>query len=353
MKKRAQSGIWFYLNRTIIIAVSLGILVLAFFFFFGSPAEAEENINRQACLVSVEARSTFNIGNIFEPGRDFLPLNCQTEKICISKSGEDCSDAQGFVPKDGNKIKKIKIKNPDETEKEVLDIISKSLHDCHQQLGQGKLNFFPSSWSSKNYCPICARIAFDEEAREDVKDITWIKIYTNMQKEKDGDGISHLKYVYDFDEVIDFFPILGEIAEIKGEDLGELKPDLTNPHGTAIIAQLSPRSNWEAKIGLGGGGFVAATGVAALILAPVTGGATVFGYGILLTGAGGALIAGGTTEIGGTVIGNEDLALASGPILLSRMPDGTSYAHPTLYTYNAEVLSKLECNSFEFLPRAG
>jgi len=119
------------------------------------------------------------------------------------------------------------------------------------------------------------------------------------------------------------------------------------------MVQVSTPGNLINKLGLVTGVTLGAGGTIAMIIAPFTGGASLFVFGAIatVTGAGGTYF--GAEADTGTILGDTNIALASGPIFISSIPGGIDYARPTLYTYDAEFLSKLGCTSFELAPKFG
>ena len=129
---------------TMIVLVLSFSVILIFYFFYPWGGQ----IDKEACHQSIILRSTLNYGPL-EPGKNIIPLKCQTEKICLTSSGEDCTEFEK-VSKD-NPITKIKIKN----KKEILDAIADAMYDCHSMVGEGKLGFMPRTTWEQNYCLIC------------------------------------------------------------------------------------------------------------------------------------------------------------------------------------------------------
>jgi len=349
--KKGVSELTSLLVALIIIAASLIVL-----FLFFDRLETTENIDKQACRTSVEARAAFNLGNLFEPGRKVIPLNCKTEKICISDSGENC-DAVGFRETEKNPIKEIKIENAD-AKIVVLDTISESLLDCHSMLGEGKLDFLPSGWSSRNYCLICSRIALEEETRNNIGEISYMQLYQHLQQKQTPKEQSYLEFIYEARSALEMADILENMKEQINEETGkqtvssieEFKLDLKHENGNAIIVQMSPKGTWNEWIGLTSGAAGAVTVLGAVIVAPFTGGISLgaIGVGVSLI-AGGSLT--GIPDWGGTALDSEEgILLGSGPIIFTETPNSAKYGRPTLYNYNVEVLQGLNCNEFELAP---
>ncbi len=68
------------------------------------------------CQQSVIARDTFSWGPS-EAGREYIPLNCRTQKLCLRTSkSEDCLGG-GIVSTQDNKVKNIEISNKPQNSK--------------------------------------------------------------------------------------------------------------------------------------------------------------------------------------------------------------------------------------------
>lgn len=342
------------------MAVVVLIITLAILLPILLNSDIDSNIDNQACLASVQARSTFNLGKVAEVGKDFIPLNCKTETICIIKSGDKC-DASGFTSTKNNEITKVKVGYFGSTKEKTIDTIANQLYDCHKMLGQGELNFLPSKTFSNNYCLICDHIVLDEKAREQTGKITFRELYQYMASKYDGNGKSYLEFVYGVKNPNEMLVTLANVESEKrkiGEtvSVNDLGMDFSDPRGYVIMAQMSTAGSWVqilSTIGIAGGtigvtGTGAVVGTLVMVGGPVSwaGAGIAIGVGLLLVETGVA----GIDEDAGTKLGDGSQLLVSGPILVTKTTDGSSYARPTIYKYDAEVLKKLQCNTFELAP---
>lgn len=336
-----------YIVAIILLVITLGVIFSLFYFL-----NLGGSIDKEACRASVIARSAFNFGDIIQPGPDFFPLNCKTEKICISYSGKRC-DAAGFKPSSNNKITKYNVGSATSLRPEILDKIAESMYDCHWMLGEGKLDFLPGRATSRNYCLICSRIALDDRARETVADISYVQLYQYLQQKKTPSGMSYLEFIYGAKSASEMAPVLEnmlvQINEQVGKDtitsINDFKIDLDFKHGNAIIVQMSPKGTWDDWVDVFAktGGSILVVG--AVIASPFTGGLSLTTIGI-----GGALIVSGeiVDRAGGTLVGDENkILVGSGPIIFTTTPHGAKYGFPTLYSYNVDVLQSIGCTSFE------
>lgn len=339
MDKRGLDTVSFFI-AIIILGTSLVILLSTFFF-----SGIDDNIDEQACLASVQARSSFNVNEIFEPGRDYLPLNCKTEKIKVVL-GEGDVGVSGFVDSKENQVQTIELDDGKPIKPQVFEIISNNLYDCHKMLGQGQLNFLPSEAFPKNYCLICDHIVLDTKAREAVGEVSFIEFYRYMATQEDSSGRNYLEYVYGVDNPNQMHSIIVQSLDAQGDarDPSSYTFDFGYGRGFTIMAQQRSKSSISQVLTLVGG---AATGVGATLIilgGPVSWAATGIAAGVLVISA----TAG--DDIESYFFDGQDYLLVSGPVLVSRTPDGAGYTHPTFYQYDAEVLRGLECHSFEVAP---
>lgn len=167
---------------TIILAVAGFILVgLALYNIF----KDDSLTNRDLCRLSVLSRAT-----VPSAGQQFVPLNCQTEKICLTVDGKD-NDCKQFA---GEKnVRKVELKvdgslNDAKAVETIQREVANAMYDCWLMAGQGKLDIFPpgdvtSSPASKFFeqiaattdltslevkpsCIVCSRLAFSDALYE-------------------------------------------------------------------------------------------------------------------------------------------------------------------------------------------
>jgi len=326
------------LDKTIILI--LIVISFAILLFFYSIFNWNPKIDKEACRESVILRGSLNAG-IFQPGRETIPLKCETEKICMTM-GSECSEFG--KPSRLNKITTVKLSNSKaKAQEQVREVIAEALYDCHAILGEGWLNFMPHKSQKERYCLMCSRLALDDRAKQVIDDITYIDLYAYMKQKKTSGGSNFLKLTYDVERVNDMIYLLEEARNIYNQkvreekekdpefpleeiyDVREIKIDMQIEN--AIIAQISPATTqraWVISLGVG-------AAVAGIMLAPVS-----FGGSLTITGAGIAALAGATT---------------TGVVLVKTFPGGEKeYLHPTIYPYNLEGLKAIKCTSFETAP---
>jgi len=157
--KKSQSGMPSWVVVVIILVLGAGII-----FVFYSSINWTGTVDKEACHSSAVLRASSP--EILKMDLIKFPLNCQTEKICISKSFLAKTPVRKFF---GNCEKFVGEKNiRKETVSSMEDvnkIIADAMYDCWWQLYLEENPIFdPSITEKKVYCGICARIAFDSVA---------------------------------------------------------------------------------------------------------------------------------------------------------------------------------------------
>ena len=217
-------------------------------------------INRESCHQSIVQRSTFNAGPI-EFGKTTIPLQCKTEKICLSMSGEDCRDFP--KPTRERPVTKIKI-DEDSAQIEILDAIAESKYNCQKMLGRGLLDFMPHTVRDKNYCLICARVAFDDKAKEEVDDIGYGELYRYLQQKRDKDGKRYLSFLYpgwsDWTASKTVFRRMKEQGDLGDIEFEDWKMDIDREGGFVVVAQMAPKGEIGALVAGVGAGAAILTG---------------------------------------------------------------------------------------------
>ena len=298
-----------YLITIIILIVSFGIIAL-FFAMYGFEIE----VDKEACHQSVIYKASIPE---WKEKRDIvdLPLNCETEKICISM------DKKGNCDEDfkGEKYVTRRVSS-DATQREndMRKVFADAFYDCWWMMGQGKVQVFTRKDDVQNNCVMCSRIAFDKELklvlekdqRGVVRGITKYMINNTVPNSKK----TYWQYItnsessfrYGYEESKDIINLNQHVILFSEVDSGDsLKWLITGGVSGAV-----------------GGGVLAGATIGSVV--PVAG--TVIGAGI------GAL-AGyfGTDKIVG----------------LFKYLDAKAAASVSLNEYNYDTLKKLKCTSFE------
>lgn len=322
------------LVSTIILVISFVIILFVLFSF-----DWGATMDRDACHESVVYRS---LKAKFIEASEALPLHCQTEKVCLSMSGEDCKE---LVSTEDNKVRKVKLSKDEETARgEVKDEIANAMVNCHWMLGEGKLDFMPhhnTEWKKTRYGLICSRIVFDDKAKEEIEKIPYREMYSYLAKKKNKDGVSYLEYLYpgwenpsDSIKLFEQFRVENEQGR---EDLMDFSfndwaiyPDRERGYG--IIAIMAPHGNLGPLLGGVGTSVGIAAGVTALSF--FTGG----------TGLVAAVLLGGGSTLGATSV------FAGGAVFWYSYNDEYYYAPPTLYPFNVSQLKEMQVYNFDIAP---
>ncbi|MGV8131375.1 MAG: hypothetical protein ACP5N7_04735 [Candidatus Pacearchaeota archaeon] len=167
---------------TIILAIVGFLLVgLALYNIF----KDDSLTNRDLCRLSVLSRAT-----VPSAGQQFVPLNCQTEKICLTVKGDN-NDCKQFAGEKNVRNVELKVDGSLNDAKAVDTIqreVANAMYDCWLMTGQGKLDIFPpgdsasspatkfleqiadgvdlTSLEVKPSCIVCSRLAFSDALYE-------------------------------------------------------------------------------------------------------------------------------------------------------------------------------------------
>lgn len=305
----------------IILIVSFVIVLLLYANFNWKP-----QIDRDVCHESIVYRSSINFGLI--EGADYVPLKCQTEKICLGGFLENCENVLGKSSKD-NVVTKISVS----TREEVLDELANANYDCHSLVGEGKLDFMPHSWGETNYGLICSQIVFSEKTqtvlRENGGDIGYLELYDYMSRKKTPSGTSYLEEIYDIKTSKELNDILMGVFD--NVNKGNQKMTLENwkidsSKKQVIVVQIMPSGTWKSWTSA----IVAGVGFAMI---PFTGGtSSIVAAGVISLVSVGFIVEGGLGVI-------------------RQSPGGEfEYQPPTIYSYEVETLKKLDIYDFTVAP---
>ena len=185
-KKRAE------LTSSVLISIILAIAGFIIVFLVYSQINWTGNVNKEVCHESVVYRATLPS---FAGAKEYVPLKCKTDKICITAGNGKCKEFENTKG-----VTKIKVSNKEQIEKAVAgEIVS-----CWETMGEGKLSLF-SQWFAGTYgfskvlssCVICSRIAFDNENLEKAGiNLKNVDVMSYMMKhEIPGKGKSYYAYL--------------------------------------------------------------------------------------------------------------------------------------------------------------
>ncbi|MEK6894616.1 MAG: hypothetical protein AABX10_04085 [Nanoarchaeota archaeon] len=185
---------------TIILAIIGFVLVgLGLYTIF----EDDSLTNRDLCRLSILSRAT-----VPSAGQQFVPLNCQTEKVCITVDdgailgfgGKDTSCKQ-FAGEKNIRTVEVKVSQNALVNDKAVDTIQRevanAMYDCWIMTGQGKLDIFPPGDGTstpateflkqltagvdlnvvpvKPSCVVCSRVAFSDALYESDKEFKFLK----------------------------------------------------------------------------------------------------------------------------------------------------------------------------------
>jgi hypothetical protein len=148
-----------------IILTILGVVVIGAF-LYGNFSGGD--IDREACRVSVNTRATLPYAV-----QGYVPLKCQTEKICITGKllgkGE-CEEFEGV-----KNFVTMRVGNNEKGLKQIEQIYAQETLECWNIMGRGELSLF-SSGAAQYYglgdvystCVVCSRIAIDGNSLDKV-----------------------------------------------------------------------------------------------------------------------------------------------------------------------------------------
>jgi len=186
MNKRADLGARSIVS--IILAV-VGFVILLFFLF---QVLNQGRADKEACHTSVVLR-----GTVPSLTSGYVPLNCKTEKICLTSKliGGKCED---FENSEG--VTYIRVGSEEQVEKAFAE----GIVDCWSMLGEGNIDLFQQVTAENlgigsiySSCVICSRVAFDKEAlKKSGIDLSEIDVEKYMGSHAIGDeDISYLDYI--------------------------------------------------------------------------------------------------------------------------------------------------------------
>jgi hypothetical protein len=207
---------------TIILLVLGFVILLIFMFNVGGTGE----MDRTVCHESVIYRATLP-----EVVQGYLPLKCQTNKICITHGMFTRGNCTEFEGEKG--ITTVRVSAGEKGEKEIARIYAQELFDCWTMMGEGKMSLFSNFWSDTYglgsvypSCVICSRFAFDKNNLAKGKiDLANVDVVNYMMTTK----VPNKDQTY--------------LAYISGENgLGEIDPFTTQP---AIIGDAELKTQFE------------------------------------------------------------------------------------------------------------
>ncbi|MEK6871933.1 MAG: hypothetical protein AABX16_03455 [Nanoarchaeota archaeon] len=312
------------LVATIVVIISFGV-ILAFLYFFSFPTV----IDTEACRQSIIYRASVKFGLV--DSASVVPLQCQTEKICFSMSG-DCILSNS---KD-NPVRIVKLSTEAASAKAtILNTLAESMRACHYMLGEGQLDFMPRKLETVNYGLICTRFAFDEKAKQTIESISYSELYSTLEKKKLQNGKSYLEYLYpgftnSRDSVLLFTHLQQQGKIEKNVDPKNFGIPLSEERGYIIMAIMEPKGTLKS--------WALGIGTAAAIPA---------GVGLIATGIGapiGVLLLTSATTIGATSF------VAGSYVFAYTYPNKYTYYPPSVQPFDVKKLQDQKIYSFDIAP---
>jgi len=240
MKKRGETSSEFT-GGTII---TIGSLVVLIIFIMG--LNIIRTTEESACHLSVLERTS--VPGVLEK---YIPLNCPTEKICLT-SGEDCPQFAGF-----KEIRKEKLpSDEEEAAQEISEEIAEAMYSCWLNMGEGKLDLFSSTdrnfleqyyKKKKTSCVICDRIAIHPSVSNEVIQKIDMKSYLET-KSPDSSGISYARKMTN--NQLGTYP--KELSINTNPETGERTNEIAIVYSQIIIEPLEAENRREWYLGLAG-----------------------------------------------------------------------------------------------------
>ncbi len=231
-------------------------------------------VDREVCHQSVILRAT--APDTFLGTKDYVPLKCNTRKVCITEDFFGKGDCEEFA---GEEYDKARISgDKEEKERKIKMFLAREIADCWTMMGEGKVQIFTREMRETSNCVICSRIAFDDELKEDIGEIRGLEKYILTHKVPNKD-ISYWEFlthsshipsysaesdVYSMDEKAIVFMEIGEGT------LTSWIPEIGGAGGGCFLG---------AKVGAAIGSIVPGAGTAAGGFIGCLGAATVGWYG--------------------------------------------------------------------------
>lgn len=211
MKKRGITGFSSFIAVAVLVA-SLSIIIIFFF-----RANLGGLADREACIQSIEKRSSGNF-KLYDFGKNYVPLNCKTERTCIRTSDGQCSSDNGFgVSTSKSKIEQVIVKDKDDAKQVFLETLADSIVACHDLIGKGNLDFTKSA--NDFSCSLCKRVVVDAKTSNKIGEVRFEDLYKIMESRKVQSGESQLKYVYGVNSVDDLSEELTKLKNSQDKPL--------------------------------------------------------------------------------------------------------------------------------------
>ena len=170
-----------------IILAIVGFIIVALLF---SSLFLEQGAltQRELCKLSLIERATIPI-----IGNKIVPVQCSTEKICITSKGNECEQ---FIGEENVRNVRINSNKPDEAREIIERESANAMFDCWSMTGEGKIDIFDSTDSivdlAKPKCIVCSRVAISEEVDENILEEIDLNKYL-AEKKVPGSSLTYLQ----------------------------------------------------------------------------------------------------------------------------------------------------------------
>ena len=296
-------------TQIVMIVIALvGFLVVALF-FVGIWELHEETTGKELCKLSILERAKA------PAGKAIFPLECTTEKICITgNKKEGCKQFAGEEVR--NVI--INLNDVEKSAKKIEEEIAYAIYSCWAMTGEGKLDIlgeesvvdYTTKWLgldvfgsgvSKPSCIVCSRIAIGEDVKTNENNILG-KVNVNKYLSKTKVPGSSQTYLELFtDGGVRNLPVVSETNTEAQQNLDNVNEDLgiQDSNGSDQLAIVFSQMLWkekdEFKNAMMAGGIVTGASVIIGIALIGTGvgavvGVAVIAKGVLIGAAAGGVV---------------------------------------------------------------
>ena len=329
-------------SQIVMIVIALvGFFVVALF-FMGIWELHEETTDKELCKLSILERAHA------PAGKAIIPLQCTTEKICIT--GNKKEGCKQFAGEEVRTVV-INLNDVEKSAKKIEEEIAYAIYSCWAMTGEGKLDIlgeesvgdYITKWLgldifgsgvSEPACIICSRIAIGDDVKTDENKILG-KVNVNKYLSKTKVPGSSQTYLELFtDGGVRNLPIVPERNSDSQKKLDDFNEALgiQNSKGSDQLAIIFSQMLWDGADGFEKG--MLAAGI-------VTGASVIIGVALIATGVG--AVAGVAVIAKGVLIG----AAAGGVIGLSA---GIS---TEFEQYQNQILTAGHCGKIEGAPNDG
>jgi hypothetical protein len=310
-----------YIITILLLVIGFGI-VLLFYFSLGLGSM----VNREVCHESVILRAT--APDTFIGTKDYVPLKCNTRKVCITEDFFGKGDCEEFA---GEEYDKARISgNKEDKERKIKMFLAREMADCWAMMGEGKVQIFTREKSDTRTCVVCSRIAFDKELKDEIGEIEGLGKYLITHKVPEKD--------------ISYWEFLTHSSRIPSQQNYDAESDVYSMDEKAIIFMEIGKgtlSGWITELaGTGTGCFLGAK-IGAAIGSIVPGAGTVAG-GLIGCIGGGSIGWYGGNELGKEI---EDVSVLAGEFGEDDYSAGNFFID-----YDVAKLKGLKCDSFRGTP---